>query len=112
MTALYLIRHGQIDANVSRLWHGSTDSPLNSTGEVQVEKMGKYVAEQHPDISAVYCSPLSRTRNTALPLAKFLDLEVVHDEKLREYAIGDLEGTLRRRGNRRRRTDGRQMGIR
>jgi broad specificity phosphatase PhoE len=92
-TIFYLIRHGQIDANVSKLWHGSTDSELNATGITQAEEMAKHVSDQHPEISAVYCSPLSRTHNTAIPLAKYLKLEAVPDGNLREYSIGDLEGT-------------------
>ena len=92
-TIFYLIRHGQIDANIRRLWHGSTDSKLNAIGESQVEEMAKHVSGKHPEISAVYCSPLSRTHNTAIPLAKQLKLEAVPDHNLREYGIGELEGT-------------------
>ena len=92
-TVFYLIRHGEIDANVSKLWHGSTDSKLNSLGESQAEEMAKHVSAAHPEISAVYCSPLSRTHNTAIPLANRLNLEAVPESNLREYSIGDLEGT-------------------
>jgi broad specificity phosphatase PhoE len=92
-TIFYLIRHGQIDANVLKLWHGSTDSHLNAMGLSQAEEMARHVSSQHPEISAVYCSPLSRTQSTALPLARSLKLDAILDANLREYSIGQLEGT-------------------
>ncbi len=93
-TSIILIRHGQIDANVDGRWHGSTDSPLNNLGLSQADRMAKHVSERHPEISAVYASPLQRTFNTAAPLAAALGLEVVADPRFREYGVGDLEGTL------------------
>ena len=89
----YLIRHGEIDANVERRWHGSTDSELNEKGRHQAELMAEYIAIHHPEISAVYHSPLQRTRHTAIPLAKKLDLEYQVEKNLREYSIGELEDT-------------------
>lgn len=92
-TTLYLIRHGEIEANVSRHWHGSTDSELNEKGRLQAQQMAVHMAHHHPEISAVYCSPLQRTFHTAAPLAKKLNLKLEAEDDLREYSIGDLEGT-------------------
>jgi broad specificity phosphatase PhoE len=92
-TSLFLIRHGEIDANANRHWHGSTDSALNVIGRSQAEQMAEHVAKHHPEISAVYCSPLQRTRHTAAPLAKRLQLELQPESDLREYSIGELEGS-------------------
>jgi len=92
-TTLYLIRHGEIEANVNRHWHGSTDSELNENGRRQAQQMALHVAKNHPEISAVYCSPLRRTFHTASPLAKRLNLDLQADADLREYSIGHLEGT-------------------
>ena len=89
----YLIRHGEIDANVERRWHGSTDSELNKKGRQQAERLANHIATNHPEISAVYHSPLRRTRHTAIPLAKKLDLDPRPEENLREYSIGELENT-------------------
>jgi hypothetical protein len=50
VTTFYLVRHGQIDANVNRLWHGSTDSPLNQTGITQAEKMASKIFEKLQEI--------------------------------------------------------------
>lgn len=92
-TTLYLIRHGEIAANVNRHWHGSTDSALTETGRLQAQQMAAYIAHHHPEIAAVYCSPLQRTFHTASPLAKRLNLKLQRDDDLREYSIGELEGT-------------------
>jgi len=92
MTTFYLIRHGQIDANIEGLWHGSTDSPLNETGEMQAKKMGKYISRKYPSISTIYSSPLKRTIKTAEALSGHLDLEPVPHSGLREYGVGEWEG--------------------
>lgn len=92
-TTFYLIRHGEIDANVEKRWHGSTDSELNDKGRRQAEQMASHVASCYPEISSVYHSPLQRTHHTAIPLARALNLEPISDECLREYSIGCLENT-------------------
>ncbi|MFT7687095.1 MAG: putative phosphoglycerate mutase [Candidatus Azotimanducaceae bacterium] len=92
MTTFYLIRHGQIDANVNRLWHGSTDSPLNQTGIAQAEKMADKIFEEYPQISCVYTSPLKRTLNTARALSAQFNQEPVLHPGLREYGVGEWEG--------------------
>ena len=45
-TRLWLVRHGQIQANVDGRWHGSTDSPLTATGEAQVAATGAWFKAQ------------------------------------------------------------------
>jgi len=92
VTTFYLIRHGQIDANVERLWHGSTNSPLNEIGCSQAEKMGRYVSLKYPYISKIYSSPLKRTITTAKALSEHYDLEPVPHSGLREYGVGEWEG--------------------
>lgn len=92
MTDLLLIRHGQIDANVSQHWHGSTDSPLNAIGHGQVTRLRAHLRTSHPDIAAVYTSPLQRTHHTARGAVADLGLEVRPHNGLREWGIGELEG--------------------
>jgi probable phosphoglycerate mutase len=93
-THLILIRHAQIDANVEKRWHGWTDSPLNATGRLQIARVAERVAREHPDIRAIYASPLQRTRDTAQAIADALGLQVIPEPHLREYGIGELEGEL------------------
>lgn len=90
-THLILIRHGQINANVEKRWHGWTDSSLNDTGKQQAERAAARIAEEHPDISVLYASPLQRTRHTAEAIARMLNIDLVLEPDLREYGIGVLE---------------------
>jgi len=91
-TTFYFVRHGEIDANVERKWHGSTDSALNATGLDQVQKMGVYISEKYPNISRIYSSPLKRTLKTAEALAERANVPLEHEHGFREFSIGKLEG--------------------
>ena len=92
MTTFYLIRHGQIDANLGRLWHGSTDSPLNEAGLAQADKMADTLSAKYPHISKVYASPLKRTLKTAQALSRCFEQDPVTHQDLREYCVGEWEG--------------------
>ena len=91
-TTFLLIRHGEIDANVKRLWHGSTDSELNAKGHTQATEMGVIVREKYREISCIYASPLKRTMKTAEALGNVISKTPVPYPGIREYGIGDLEG--------------------
>jgi len=91
-TRLLLVRHGQIDANAQGIWHGSTDSSLNERGRRQAVRVARLLARTRPRVSAVYASPLERTRHTAECIAAELRLEVRTDPALVEFGIGELEG--------------------
>jgi len=91
-TTVYLVRHGQIDANVERRWFGSTDSNLNAKGQQQADRLTSLFQKQYPAITASYSSPLKRTMSTAKGLTgEFFGPAKAHPG-LREYAIGELEG--------------------
>ncbi len=89
---LVLVRHGQIAANVSRIWHGSTDSELTEEGHSQAGRTAAHLATRAPLPIALYTSPLARTRATAGPIAQALGLEPRVEPGLAEYGIGELEG--------------------
>lgn len=89
---LLLVRHGQIDANLRRIWHGSTDSPLTDLGEKQAARTALHLAEARPQVAAVYSSPLGRTRATAEPIARALAVPLAFEPDLVEFGIGELEG--------------------
>ncbi len=89
---LLLVRHGQISANVDRVWHGSTDSALTDRGLEEAEAVARLLATDRFSPAAVYSSPLQRTRETAAAIARTTGLEPVTDPGLAEYAIGELEG--------------------
>jgi len=91
MAKLLLLRHGQIRANREGRWHGSTDSPLTWRGRRQVKRTARYIAGAAPTLEAIYTSPLKRCQDTARVIAKRMYKELIVDEGLREYAIGDWE---------------------
>lgn len=93
VTELILVRHGEIDANVQRLWYGTTDSELNQTGIRQAAALGEKIHKKYPNITKVYSSPLKRTINTAKALADGLQQTPEPCRDLIEYGIGEFEGT-------------------
>ncbi|HEY80008.1 MAG TPA: histidine phosphatase family protein [Anaerolineae bacterium] len=92
-TILYLIRHGETDANVAGVWQGSTDSPLNARGEAQARALARHLADERLPIAAIYTSPLQRARQTATIIARALgDVPVIVDSGLAEFHLGEWEG--------------------
>lgn len=88
---LILVRHGQTPANINRVWHGSTDTPLTELGHHQAARLGAHF----PNILAadvIYASPLQRARNTAQAIASPLNIDVNLDPRLREFSLGEWEG--------------------
>lgn len=90
-TRLLLIRHGEIEANLTKVWHGSTDAELTPAGEQQARAVAESLAR---DLGprALYTSPLLRARRTADLIGERLGLGPVVDPDLPEYGIGEWEG--------------------
>ncbi len=89
---LYLIRHGEIRANADGRWHGATDSPLTSAGRRQAGRTATHLLAR-VKFEAIYSSPLKRCLDTARVLAKLTGQDVLLDDDLREFTIGELENT-------------------
>lgn len=88
---LILVRHAQTDANVTKVWHGHTDTPLNDTGLNQIELLGKSFHQiMTPDV--IYASPLQRTRMTAEAIAKNFNIDIRTKKSLIEFGVGEWEG--------------------
>lgn len=90
-TRLLLVRHGEIDANLERRWHGSTDGDLTESGRDQSRRLATYLAATRSQAAAVYTSPLLRAHNTATVIATALGVPLIVESGLAEYAIGVLE---------------------
>jgi len=91
-TMLTLVRHGETTANVEGVWHGSIDTQLTEKGLRQAEQVARYLASRRPQATALYASPLIRSRRTAGAIADALGLEVRIEPDLTEYHLGSLEG--------------------
>jgi broad specificity phosphatase PhoE len=89
---LLLVRHGQTEANINQLWHGSTDTPLTELGEQQAARLGAYFHNDRPEIHAIYSSPLQRARITAQHIAAASGHDLRIDARLMEFGAGELEG--------------------
>ena len=91
-TRLLLIRHGEIEANRTKVWHGSTDSALTDAGEAQARAVAGRLAAHREEPGALYTSPLLRARRTAELIGECLALTPVVEPALPEYGIGEWEG--------------------
>ena len=92
VTECFLVRHGEIEANVEGKWHGTTDSELTQLGRRQTKRLGDRFREEYADISVIYASPLKRTMNTAQAIADGLEQMVTPIAGLIEYGVGEWEG--------------------
>ncbi|MBS1251869.1 MAG: putative phosphoserine phosphatase 2 [Anaerolineales bacterium] len=91
MNRLYLIRHGENKANITKEFsYKEVDYPLTDKGRLQAQQTAKHFAGR--DIDAIYSSPLKRAKETADIIADRLNLAVAVVENLREVNVGDLEG--------------------
>ncbi|CFX97930.1 Alpha-ribazole phosphatase, CobC [Syntrophomonas zehnderi OL-4] len=86
-----LLRHGQTEWNALQKYQGHTDIPLNPTGREQAEKIAGYLRDNE-EVEAIYCSDLSRGRETAAIIAEKLQLTATCDSRWRELCFGDWEG--------------------
>jgi len=91
-TVYTIVRHGETAANTGGVWHGSTDTPLSERGRRQAERVAAHLAAAHPDVAALYTSPLERARHTAEAIARALGVEPRIDTGLAEYHLGRWEG--------------------
>ena len=92
-TRLYLIRHGATALSLEDRFAGATDVELSDEGRAQVEHLAQRLADDK--ITAVYCSPMRRTVETAAILARPHGLTPIPREGLREIHHGRWEGMRR-----------------
>jgi probable phosphoglycerate mutase len=93
-TELIVVRHGASAAAVPDepfdLLDGHSDPPLAPEGREQAEKVANRL-ETEP-LSALFATPLQRTKQTSEPLAQRTGLQPHIIEQLREVLLGDWEG--------------------
>ncbi len=90
LTTLYLVRHGESEANAARRYAGQTDSPLTDRGRRQAEAVAAALRSIHLD--RVISSDLSRARDTAAVIAREHGLRVEIFPELREIDVGEAAG--------------------
>ncbi|PYZ92390.1 histidine phosphatase family protein [Salipaludibacillus keqinensis] len=94
MVTLYLIRHGQSEANSKGIIQGHAEFPLSELGKKQASLAGKWMADIQ--IDAIYTSDLQRAKATAESIAQFHPLKASEWKMIREVGLGPLEGKTRK----------------
>lgn len=90
MTTVYLIRHGTTDSNKTGKFQGTMDTPLNSLGLLQAEKLGERFSSVPIDV--LYSSDLTRAFQTAQAISKACNMKIIKMPQLREINLGAMEG--------------------
>ena len=91
---IYSTRHGQTDYNKKDIILGRTDIDLNETGIVQARELADAVAEMN-EIDIIVASPMKRAQHTAREVADKTGLEIITDDRLREWDYGEYEAKTR-----------------
>ena len=90
MKTIYLVRHGQTQANADGRFQGWEDHPLNETGRAQARNLAQRAGEL--PLAALYTSDPVRTKETLAPLAEKRHLVMEPVAGLREISFGEWEG--------------------
>jgi broad specificity phosphatase PhoE len=93
-TRVFLVRHGATQLTAEDRFSGAAGVDLSDEGRWQVQQLARRLARE--PIVAVYCSPLSRTVETAALLAQPHGITPVKCSGLREISHGRWEGLTRR----------------
>ena len=90
-TTVLLVRHGQTPSTGTTLPGRAKGLHLADSGRAQADAAAARIAKLDK-VTAVYASPLERTRETAAPIAAGLGLRVKTDRGLLECEFGDWTG--------------------
>ena len=86
----FLVRHGETEWNKLGRFQGHHDISLNERGVSQAKETAKAAATWGH--CAIYSSPLIRPMQVAEELARVTPMLVFKEPRLKELALGDLEG--------------------
>lgn len=87
-TTIYLIRHGESQANERDVFLGHYNLDLTAIGQKQASITAEHLKKQVPSVDAIYASDLTRAYQTAQCTAKRFNMPIIKDEKLREIDAG------------------------
>lgn len=93
MKQLFLVRHGQSQANVDQVFAGQADSPLTDLGRQQAQQAGENA--KNLGIDHIISSPLSRAHDTARIIAKAIgypEEKIELNSLLMERSYGSVTG--------------------
>ena len=87
---IYVVRHGQTDYNVKKVFQGHIDIPLNETGEKQAQETASKF--RNIDADMILVSPLQRALQTAKPISKITEVPITIEDRIIERSFGNMEG--------------------
>lgn len=90
MSAVYLVRHGEITQTSPRRFVGQTDLPLTERGRAQMAGVADFLAGK--GVMRLLCSPLTRCVESADIVGQALGLVPETMPDLREIGLGAWEG--------------------
>lgn len=88
---LLIIRHGESEADILNVHEGRADFELTERGHKQAQAMAEFVKENY-QVDKIYCSTLKRAYGTAEHLSRETGIELIPDDRLREFNNGLLAG--------------------
>ncbi len=91
-TKVLLIRHGQTDANRSRVFQGQMGAGLNARGQAQAHLLAERLAAANVHLDALYSSDLQRAWETAEIVGQRLGMTPIPELGLREVFLGAWQG--------------------
>ena len=87
---IYVVRHGQTDYNVKKVFQGHIDIPLNETGKKQAQETASKF--RNIDVDMILVSPLQRALQTAKPISKITEVPITIEDRIIERSFGNMEG--------------------
>lgn len=82
---IWLVRHGESEAQKKHLMCGDLDIPLTPNGLLQAETLGKKISDSKIQFDKSYVSPLGRTLSTAQAMG-LTNYQVLPE--IKEWALG------------------------
>ncbi|NCL79654.1 adenosylcobalamin/alpha-ribazole phosphatase [Citrobacter braakii] len=86
---LWLVRHGETEANVAGLYSGHAPTPLTERGIAQAQTLGTLL--RNVPVDNVLCSELERARHTTQLILAEREVPVRNMPELNEIFFGDWE---------------------
>ena len=87
-----LARHGSTEPHKEKTFIGRCDVLLSDKGREEARAAAQLIKNLAPAAKAVYCSDLSRARDSAAAIADALGVETCADHRLSELSLGQWDG--------------------
>ena len=89
---IYVMRHGETEANVRQILIGREDSPFTESGWLQPVEVARHLVGR--DLKRIYASPMERTQRTAALVLETLDRPVPMElaQAIAEIDAGEYTG--------------------